>query len=66
MPVNRWGGTLDTPRPRPWTAPRFIRRGAGRPRERSVQVTQDVLQQAGIFKRRLPPAEFISTDALPI
>lgn len=37
----------------------------GRPSERSVQITQDVLQQAGILKRRLGYAEFITTDFLP-
>ena len=37
----------------------------GRATERAVQVTQEVLQQAGILKRRLTYAEFISNDFLP-
>ena len=37
----------------------------GQPSERSVQITQDILQQAGILKRRLAYAEFITTDFLP-
>jgi NitT/TauT family transport system substrate-binding protein len=37
----------------------------GRATERAVQVTQEVLQQAGILKRRLAYADFISNDFLP-
>jgi ABC-type nitrate/sulfonate/bicarbonate transport system substrate-binding protein len=37
----------------------------GRPSQRSVQVTQDILQQAGILKRRLAYGDFINTDFLP-
>ncbi len=37
----------------------------GRQTERSVQITQDILQQAGILKRRLAYSEFITNDFLP-
>ena len=37
----------------------------GRTSERSVQVTQDILEQAGILKKRLPYSELVSNDFLP-
>jgi len=37
----------------------------GRISERSVQVTQDVLQQAGLLQRRVPFAEAATNDFLP-
>ena len=37
----------------------------GRATERAVQVTQEVLQQAGILKRRIPYTELISNEFLP-
>lgn len=39
--------------------------GQRAPSERSVQITQDVLQQAGTLKRRIAYAEFITNDFLP-
>lgn len=37
----------------------------GRISERSVQITQDVLEQAGLLKRRIPFAEAATNDFLP-
>lgn len=37
----------------------------GRTSERSVQVTLDVLEQAGILKKRVPIAEVVNNDFLP-
>lgn len=37
----------------------------GRTSERSVQVTQDILEQAGILKRRMPYSELVSNEFLP-
>jgi NitT/TauT family transport system substrate-binding protein len=37
----------------------------GRTSERSVQVTQDILEQAGILKKRLPYSELVSNEFLP-
>ncbi len=37
----------------------------GRPTDRGLQVTQDILQQAGFLKRRIAYAEVITTDFLP-
>ncbi len=36
----------------------------GRISERSVQVTQDILEQAGILKKRIPAADVVSNDFL--
>jgi NitT/TauT family transport system substrate-binding protein len=36
----------------------------GRISERSVQITQDVLEQAGILKKRIPYSEIVSSDFL--
>jgi hypothetical protein len=36
----------------------------GRTSERSVQITQDVLEQAGILKKRAPFGELVSNDFL--
>ena len=36
----------------------------GRMSERSVQITQDVLEQAGILKKRIPYAEIVNNDLL--
>jgi NitT/TauT family transport system substrate-binding protein len=36
----------------------------GRTSERSVQITQDILEQAGIFKKRAPYAELVNNDFL--
>ncbi len=37
----------------------------GRTTERSVQITQDVLEQAGLLKKRVPYAEVVNNDFLP-
>ena len=37
----------------------------GRTSERSVQVTQDILEQAGILKKRVPYSELVSNEFLP-
>ena len=37
----------------------------GRTSERSVQITQDILEQAGILKKRIPYAELVVNDFLP-
>ena len=37
----------------------------GRTSERSVQITQDILEQAGILKKRIPYAEVVNNDFLP-
>jgi len=37
----------------------------GRISERSVQITQDILEQAGLLKRRIPFAEAATNDFLP-
>ena len=37
----------------------------GRTSERSVQITQDILDQAGILKKRVAYAELVSNDFLP-
>lgn len=37
----------------------------GRTSERSVQITQDILDQAGILKKRVPYAEVVTNDFLP-
>lgn len=39
--------------------------GDGRTSERSVQVTQDILEQAGILKKRIPYSELVNNDFLP-
>src|SRR5207247_10843398 len=36
----------------------------GRTSERSAQITQDVLEQAGILKKRVPYAEIVSNEFL--
>ncbi len=37
----------------------------GRTSERSVQITQDVLEQAGVLKKRVPYSEVVNNDFLP-
>jgi NitT/TauT family transport system substrate-binding protein len=37
----------------------------GRTSERSVQVTQDILEQAGILKKRIPYSELVNNEFLP-
>jgi hypothetical protein len=37
----------------------------GRTSERSVQVTQDVLEQTGILKKRVPYSELVTNEFLP-
>lgn len=37
----------------------------GRTTERGVQITQDVLEQAGILKRRVPYSDVVTNDFLP-
>ena len=37
----------------------------GRTSERSVQITQDILEQAGILKKRVPYSEVVNNDFLP-
>lgn len=37
----------------------------GRTSEKAVQITQDVLEQAGILKKRVPFSEVVSNDFLP-
>ncbi len=37
----------------------------GRTSERSVQITQDILEQAGILKKRVTFSEVVSNDFLP-
>ena len=37
----------------------------GRTSERSLQITQDVLEQAGLLKKRIPYAEVVNNDFLP-
>ena len=37
----------------------------GRTTERSVQITQDILEQAGILKKRVPFSEVVTNDFLP-
>jgi hypothetical protein len=36
----------------------------GRTSERSVQVTQDILEQAGILKKRVPQSEIVTNEFL--
>jgi hypothetical protein len=36
----------------------------GRTSERSFQVTQDILEQAGILKKRVPYADLVTNDFL--
>ena len=37
----------------------------GRTSERSMQITQDILEQAGILKKRVPYSELVNNDFLP-